>query len=85
MRDKVTVIVEYKIETGSSTIAKAIQVALLPDISQIPGECSCKLEVQQDILTIILNCSNISKLRALNNSFIGVVTMMLEVLEVLAH
>lgn len=71
--------VEYKVKVDSPLLAKTIRTALLPDLSNLPEGCIGNVACEENYVYLKIECSNISKLRALNNSFIGVLTLLLEI------
>ncbi|MEM0001220.1 MAG: CTAG/PCC1 family protein [Desulfurococcaceae archaeon] len=73
------VFLEYRIPVKSSALAKGVHAALLPELASLPEGCSGEARLENDYVYVKFECTSISKLRALNNSFIGVVLMLLEV------
>lgn len=71
--------VEYTVELASERVAEALFRALFPDTSNLPEACSAEIDLDGRKLSLRINCSSISKLRALSNSFIGVLTSLLRV------
>ncbi|MEM1642333.1 MAG: KEOPS complex subunit Pcc1 [Desulfurococcaceae archaeon] len=71
--------VKYSIEFPSENLGYAVYRALVPDVKNVPEVCKADISVEGKRLVLTMNCSSISKLRALNNSFIGVLALLLRV------
>ncbi|MEM0001849.1 MAG: CTAG/PCC1 family protein [Desulfurococcaceae archaeon] len=70
--------VEYELEASSEKLLESIFVSLTPELGNLPGNCTGRISRKEGKLNIKLECSDAGKLRALNNSFIGVLVMLLE-------
>lgn len=71
--------ISYGIKLEEQGVLESLYEAILPDLRSLPGGCRGELFVENGYLVLRLECNNVSKLRALNNSFIGVLLLLLEV------
>lgn len=69
---------EYRIRVDCHRLLESLYTSLKPELLNLPGDCRGELKANGGYLEIRLECSSISKLLALNNSFIGVLLMLLE-------
>ena len=71
--------VKYDIRLPSKALAISIYKSILPDTRNLPEQCSALIELNEGTLHVEFKCSSISKLRAVSNSFIGVIALLLKV------
>ncbi|MEM4481282.1 MAG: KEOPS complex subunit Pcc1 [Desulfurococcaceae archaeon] len=71
--------VEYRVHSSSKAVVNALCKSLMPDLGNLPEGCSGAVKPEEDSLALKLECTDISKLRALSNSFIGVLLLLLEI------
>jgi tRNA threonylcarbamoyladenosine modification (KEOPS) complex Pcc1 subunit len=71
--------VTYRIEVPSERLAKALWKSLKPDASNLPEKCEVDISTSGKSVVVEISCVSISKLRALSNSFIGVLSLLLKV------
>ncbi|MEM4717236.1 MAG: KEOPS complex Pcc1-like subunit [Desulfurococcaceae archaeon] len=69
---------EYRVKVDCHRLLESLYASLKPELTNLPRDCRGGLNTFDDYLEIKLECSNVSKLLALNNSFIGVLLMLLE-------
>lgn len=70
---------EYVIYTGSHAVAEALYRSIRVDLDSLPEGCSGSAKHSGAYLTLKLECKSVNRLRALSNSFIGVLIFLLEV------
>ncbi len=76
--------VGLKITMNDSLFTKSLISSIFPDTRDVPGECRIILN-NQDRIRIIISCRRINLLRALLNSYLSVISMLLHCLEVLEN
>ena len=64
---------------------ESIISSLIPELNNLPEECRGVIKGKNGVLAARFECLNTSKLLALNNSFIGVLTMLLEIVSVIRN
>ncbi len=74
--------VGLKITMSDSLFIKSLFSSIFPDTHDVPRECRIILNNQERI-RIIISCRRINLLRALLNSYLSVISMLLHCLEVL--
>jgi hypothetical protein len=73
------VCVEYRLKLNSERTLRSLLESLSPELRNLPSDCSGQIYLEKNNhLVIELECVNAGKIRALNNSFIGVLLMLLE-------
>ncbi|MEM0378539.1 MAG: hypothetical protein QXP68_05895 [Thermosphaera sp.] len=73
--------VEYVLEGLDERVCKSLEKALKPEAAGAPEEVVVTVECKEGSLLLEMSSSEINILRALHNSFIGLITMLLEMSE----
>ncbi len=74
--------VGLKITMSDPLFVKSLISSIFPDTYDVPRECRIILN-NQDRIRVIISCKRINLLRALLNSYLSVISMLLHCLEVL--
>ncbi|MFZ8782447.1 MAG: KEOPS complex subunit Pcc1 [Desulfurococcaceae archaeon] len=69
----------YRVELSSSEVVSALLRALTPDIKSLPSTCSGDISVSERVLNLVVECSSLSRARAVNNNLIGLVALLLRI------
>lgn len=67
----------YTLEIGDEKLLESIYRAISPDLVNLPSECRGEISAEGSSLHVRFECSNLGKLRALNNSFIDILLLLL--------
>ncbi len=76
---------EYQFEVEDRELLESIYNSIAPETRNLPEDCVGTVDLTSGKLIVRFECSSLSKLMALNNSFIGVLTMLLEVVRVVKN
>ncbi len=76
--------VELKITVSEPLFVKSLISSIFPDTHDVPRECRIILN-NKNRIRIIISCRRINLLRALLNSYLNVISMLLHCLEVLEN
>ncbi len=68
----------YRVKIDSNVVY-ALYRALLPEINSLPTTCKGSVEIVEQALSIIVECTSLSKARAVNNNLIGLVILLLRI------
>lgn len=72
------------LKSSNYRLLKAVYNALYPETVQPPSiECRIAQEIMKDKIMILIECNRINLLRAVTNSYLGVISSLLESLEVM--
>lgn len=75
----------YNIVVRDEKLLASLYESLKPEIMNLPSDCRGDVRIVDHILALEFSCRSISKLQALNNSFIGVLSMLLELVGDTTH
>jgi len=70
--------VVYRVELDDHLV-KAVYKALVAEMSMLPETCRGEVNTSQKALTLLFECSTLSKVRALNNNLIGLLALLLRI------
>jgi len=76
--------ITYRVRADSSVL-NALHRALVPEILSLPSTCTGEVSTTQSDLVILVECSSLSKLRAVNNNLIGLVILLLRIVGELSN
>jgi hypothetical protein len=68
----------YRLKLSNSVLSAMFR-ALLPEMKSLPETCRGEVGTVQDSLILDVECSSLSKVRALNNNLIGLVLLLLRI------
>lgn len=68
----------YRLKLSSSVLS-ALHRALSPEMLSLPDTCRGEVSTDQDNLVLVVECSSLSKVRAVNNNLIGLVLLLLRI------
>jgi tRNA threonylcarbamoyladenosine modification (KEOPS) complex Pcc1 subunit len=68
----------YRVKMRNN-VASALYRALLPEMSSLPATCRGHVEVVEHALNIVVECTSLSKARAVNNNLIGLIILLLRI------
>ncbi|WP_440060203.1 KEOPS complex subunit Pcc1 [Thermogladius sp. 4427co] len=70
--------IEIKISGVDEKTLNSIIQSLQPEIESIPGACKAEIKILQGVLQITLSCDRIGLLRAIANSILSTIAMLIE-------
>ncbi|WP_448577142.1 KEOPS complex subunit Pcc1 [Thermosphaera sp.] len=73
--------VEYSLNGLSQQLCTSLEKALKPEADSAPRSVEVVVECSKGVLTLKMRSAEINILRALHNSFIGLIVMLLELSE----
>ncbi|MGC9121487.1 MAG: KEOPS complex subunit Pcc1 [Thermogladius sp.] len=70
--------VELEVRGVDENIARSIVESLRPEIESLPETCRGGVELKESTLRVVVLCSRIGLLRAVVNSIISTISMLME-------
>ncbi|AFK50841.1 hypothetical protein TCELL_0416 [Thermogladius calderae 1633] len=70
--------VELEVRGLDENITRSIVESLRPEIESLPEACRGELELKESTLRVVVSCTRIGLLRAVVNSIISTISMLME-------